>query len=318
MRYPTAPVGRWTALFLLMLTLAVAGECLHGQEIKTREPTASDGKLEWQYSAGREFKMKMDQQIEISMSQGANKMPGSTTHSVTEMTTRIESVDDEGVATASGTIDRMMVSTSAGGIKMSFDSASNEEPAGMSAEIARMLAPMVGKAMTQKMMPSGRVFDVQVPEEMMDGVKSANPMMASMFSKQTIEEISTKGSLDFPSPNPAVGEKWEVVVEVQNGPAPVTTKNNYEYLGVTDLDGQPLHVIKVDIGMSFPNGIGGMDVDITREASHGYFYFDGVGGMLKKSSVDQDVTMQINAGDTPLIQVLKQKLTMDITAGTRE
>ena len=255
----------------------------------------------------------MEQDIEITMTQGVNALPGSTTRSVTEMTNRIESVDNEGVASATGTLDRMMVSTKAGNVNILFDSASDAEPEGFSAEIGKMLSPMIGKPMTQKMAPGGKVFDVQIPDEMLDGIKNANPMFASMFNKQTIEEMSTKGSLDFPSSNPAVGEKWEVIAEVKSGMAPVTTKNQYEYLGVADIDDQPLHVVKVDISMSFPDGINGVSVDVIDESSRGYFYFDGINGMLKKSSVDQDVTTQIGGPAGSLVQNLKQKMTMDVT-----
>ena len=305
----------WLACCLTFLMIAVFSNSLQAQDIQTREPTAADGKLEWQYSAGRVFKMKMEQDIKITLTQGANAMPGSTTRSVTEMTTRVESVDDEGVASATCKLDRMIASTTAGNVKMLFDSASDAKLEGFSAEIGKILTPMIGKPMTQKMAPSGKVFDVQVPEEMLDGIKNANPIFASMFNKQTIEEMSANGAVDFPSTNPAVGEKWEVVSEIKSGAAPVTTKNQYEYLGVAEIDGQPLHVLKVNISMSFPNGISGMPVDITAESSHGYFYFDGVNGMIKKSSVDQDVTMQFGGA---IVQNLKQIMTMELTTPEKE
>ncbi len=299
---------------LALSVLSVLSVCLQAQDdLDVRKPVDSDGALAWKFTAEQVLKMKMTQDVTMDMDVGGQKME-IVNNSVSEMTLTVDSVDAEGIASVSNVIDRMVLVTEAPGMSVSIDTASDEEYDDVAAQIADIIQPMIGQAVTQKMAPEGKIFDVEVPEGMLDGA-SGNPMMAQMFNEEMIKQTTSKANLIFPDRKLSMGDKWENEAEMTLGAANVSTKTTYEYLGVTDVDGSPLHVIRGKISMSFPDGIQGMDVDILDEDSTFLFYFDGNKGHLAKSELDQDVSLEIAAGPQTIAQTIKQTMTIEVTEG---
>lgn len=297
-----------------ILTLSILSVCLQAQDdLKLRKPAAGDGALAWKFTADQVLKMKMTQDVTMTMDIQGQEMEV-LNNSVSEMTLTVNSVDADGVATVSNVIDRMVLVTEAPGMSVSIDTASDEEYDAVAAQIADVIEPMIGMAVTQKMAPQGKIFDVEVPDGMLDGAKG-NPMMAQMFNEEMIKQTTSKANLVFPEGELAMGDKWENEATMTLGSADVNTSTNYEYLGVADVDGTPLHVIRGVISMSFPDGMQGMDVDIIDEDSTFLFYFDGNKGRLTKSELDQNVSMEIAAGPQTISQEVKQEMTIEVTEG---
>jgi hypothetical protein len=278
---------------------------------ETRPPGSEDGSLAWKFAEGDVIKMEMTQEVIVEMIANGQEM-NQATETVNEMTMEVAAVDSEGVATVNNTISRMKTKSSAMGMEMEFDSDSSEELEGPSKMIGDMLRPMIGPTMTQKMSADGKVFDVEVPEEMMEGAK-ANPQMGAMFNKGTLEEMAKKAAVEFPESNPEIGYDWDVTAEIAMGPMVVATDTNYIYQGVAMIDGKPLHKIEADIKMSFPDGVMGGEVEIVNENSKAFFYFDGVAGQMSHSELDQDVEMVISVAGQEVEQHLKQKMKMVMT-----
>ncbi|MEM7784685.1 MAG: DUF6263 family protein [Planctomycetota bacterium] len=276
-----------------------------------RAPKSSDGQLKWKFSEGMALKQVMDQKVTMNMDMGFQKMEMQN-NGITEMTMVVKSVDENGVALTENTIDRMMVETKAPGADIKFDTASTEEGSDQAAALSGVLTPMIGKAISQKMAPNGKISDVEVPEGMLSGVKT-NPMMAQMFNENTMKEMTSKASVAFPNEQMKIGDEWTQSMELMMGPANVVSDNSYTYLGVTELNGTPVHVISGKVEMAFPDGIQGMDVDIPEQDSTIKFYFDGNKGRMVKTTLDQNVSMEISGGGQNLSQILKQKMTLDIS-----
>ncbi len=301
-------------IFFVLGILVLSGSTSLAQQKESyRAPTAADGTLEWKFTKGQTIKMTMDQDVETSVNMAGNDMK-STNTAINEISLSITDVDNNGVASANYTIDRMKISVKAPGASIEFDTAVDKEPSAEAAEIAGMIEPLVGKEMKQKMDKSGNVFDIELPEGMFDGAAS-NPMAAAMFNENTIKEMAKKFGLKFPQAKPEVGFKWEETVEMDMGPAKVATDTKYEYLGIAEVDGKPQHVILAEVFMSFPDGISGLDVNMKDENSKAMFYFDGVAGQLTKTTMDQNVTMEIEVPGQTIVQTLKQKVTTKFTAG---
>ncbi len=297
-------------IICVVICLATLQET-NGQEPEVRPPTSADGTLTWKFKKGQVLKMKMDQRINMTMELAGREIK-TANNSVNELTLTISDVDDKGTASAKNVIDKMVIDTSAPGAEIKFDSSSDEEPEGPAQAVASVIKPMIGAEISQKMDRNGKVFDIDVPKGMLDGIKSGNPMMAQMFNENTIKEMTSKSSLVFPGKKLSMGDKWDISSEVPMGPATVKNKTDYEYLGVTEKDGKALHVIRGKVSIAFPDGIQGMEVDVVDEDSTVMFYFDGNAGRMVRSELDQNVTMEIAAGPQQLVQELKQKMVMEV------
>ena len=294
--------------------VADATEQMQEQEEMTfRAPLETDGQLAWKFEEGQSFKVSMNQNTDIEMDLGGQAM-GTTTTAVNELSLTIGSVDADGVASATNTIDRMVISTKTPMMSFEFDSNNEEDGEGPAASIAQAIRPMIGQPMTQKMKPNGEISDVQIPEEALEGIAGGNPQMAGMFSEKTLEDMATKSSLVFSEPVQEIGATWNVAETIDMGEIKVSTSTEYTYRGVADIEGKPMHVIEGDVTMDFPNGgTGGADVEITDQDSKITFYFDGVAGRMVKSELDQNVSMSITAAGQKIAQELKQTMTMTIT-----
>ena len=72
------------------------------------------------------------------------------TKAINDMSLTITSVDEEGVATATNTIDRMVMNTQNPAMSFEFDSDNEDDGDDLSAQIGKMIRPMIGQPITQK------------------------------------------------------------------------------------------------------------------------------------------------------------------------
>ena len=283
------------------------------KELKTREPTAKDGELKWKFTKGQVTTAAMKQNVTMTMNVAGQNME-TKTNSVNEMSLTVDSVDENGVASVSNVIKRMKVSSSspmAGTFE--YDSESDEEPEGQGAMIKEMLAPMIGQTITQKMAKTGKIYDVKIPAEVLEAIQ-ANPMMGQMFNEKTFEDLASKSTIEFPEKEIVIGTTWEVDAEVKMGPIVLETKTSYEYRGVADVDGTPYHVIKGKVSMSFPEGaVQGAEIEVLSEDTNVVMLFDGNAGRMVKSTLDQNMEMEIVAGGQTIQQNVVQKMDITVT-----
>jgi hypothetical protein len=170
---------------------------------------------------------------------------------------------------------------------------------------------MIGKAITQKIAPSGKIFDVEVPEDMLPKDQN-NPVAAALMSKKSLEEMTSRASMEFPKSNPEMGETWQVKAELDMGPASVETLTDYTYLGVKEGRDGPVHVIEGKITMKFPQGIAGNDIEILQQDATALFFFDGIQGRLRGSELFQDMKMRISTAgqliEQHIVQTMKTEM----------
>lgn len=299
-----------TRFCVCLLTLSALAVSTQAQDLEIRAPKKSDGPLEWKFKEGQVLKVDMKQDMTMEMDLGVQQSEV-VNNSATEMTLWVKSVDADGVATMGNTIDRMVMQTEAPGVSFELDTMSEEEHDGPAADVAEVIKPMVGAEMSQKMSPRGEVTDVQIPESMMEGIENGDPAMAQMFNENTLKEMTAKNNLIFPDKELSQGATWNNVVETMMGPVSIKMETDYEYLGVTEVEGTPLHVIRGKIAMSFPDGVNGVDIDIAEEDSTIHFFFDGNAGRMTKSDMDQNVVMEIAAGPQTITQTIKQNVVVE-------
>ncbi len=311
---------RLCVLFLLLIGFVLpisnsfaqtdATDEMQKKELVTRAPREADGVLEWKFEKGLSVKFTTDQTTSMEMEVGGQLM-NTKTKALNELSLTIESIDEKGVASATNTIDRMLVSTESPMISFEFDSDSDDDGDGPGAELAKTIRPMVGQPISQKMRTDGKIFDVKIPVELLKGLKG-NPMAAAMFSEKNFQDMVSKASLVFPKPNLDVGHAWTVTETMDMGPMKINTSTAYTYKGVADVDGKPLHVVVGKVTMDFAKG-GQAEVDIESQDSTVTFFFDGVAGRTVKSELDQKMDMMIETGAQDISQKITQKLIMTVS-----
>ena len=311
---------RFNVIFLLLIGFVFpvsnsfgqteAAQEMQEKELATRAPRETDGPMAWKFKEGLSIKIVTDQDTTIAMELGGQPF-NTKTKAMNELSLTINSVDEEGVASATSTIDRMVISTDAPMVSIEFDSNNDDDGEGPAAQIAQMIRPMVGLAMTQKMRTNGEAFDVDIPAEALKGMK-ANPQVGAMFSKKTLEDMTTNGNLVFPEPNIEVGHSWTVAQTMDLGAMSANTSTEYTYRGVADVDGKPMHIVTGDLTMDFPDA-GGPDIEITDQDAVITFYFDGIAGRMVKSELDQNMNMVVQAGDQKINQEISQTMIMTMT-----
>ena len=300
-------IGGWAVFFASVVS---------AQATQYRAPRDSDGELRWQFKKGQVLRMLSDQTVSMSM-ELENRPMKTVNQSINEMTLTIDDVDGEGIAKAAATIVRMTMNLEANGQRFSFDSADEADQVfGPMKEISKMIRPMIGKKMTQDMSPTGKISNVNVPEEMLPA--NDNPMIAAMLNKKNLEEMSTRGSMEFPKPKLELGHTWQVKADLDMGMMKVAMKTDYTYLGVKEGPDGPLHVFEGKISMSFPQGAAGANVDIVHENSTGTFVFDGVRGLMRSSELHQDMALKIFAGGQTMQQQVLQTMQVSFSDITSE
>ncbi len=272
-----------------------------------RKAKDSDGMLRWQFQKGQNYSSVTEQATVITVN--IPGQPGKTEQKITtEQSLQVLDVNAEGTAKTSSTIERMVMAIDVAGQAMKFDTSSEEEPTGPLAEAAKLIKQMIGKAILQDMAPSGQISNVEVPDAMI--YSGDNPLASALMNKKSLEEMTTRSSLEFPSDKPDVGTTWQKVAELDMGPVKVLTTTDYTYLGVKEGQHGPSHVIEGKISQTFP-GAPGIELKVVQENSKVLFYFDGIKGFLRSSELNQDLTMEISAQGQKFEQRIQNSTTFN-------
>jgi hypothetical protein len=285
-------------------------------------PARGETVLRWKFQPGEKLRCVMNMKMTGKLDFGST--PTTTTSvQVMEMSWEIKSVDAEGVASVTQTIDRLrMKMESPEGVMIDYDSDANGETAGISKVMVPFFEAMVNKPTSLKMDPRGHVSDVQVPQAMIDAANKVPGMGAigEMLSGETIGKISGGGTL--PQDAVSEGDTWTNEAEFN---LPMLGKMKalatYKYLGSETRNGRALEKIgytqKIDISPAQKQP--GYDAKITDQSASGTIYFDNVAGRFTESSLKSKMNTEITvAGKTVKSDVETVVHTKLESAGTSE
>lgn len=284
------------------------------QDATYRDPVESDGQLIWQFESGRKFEIVTQQSMTMKMDLGAQQLT-SVTNNATQTTWHIQNIDSEGLAKSEMTIDRMTMKLDNNGTVIKYDSDSDsdsdEAQEGLLADLAASLDVIIGRSISYKVSPQGRVSDVQVPDDMFG--ENQNAALLSIMNPQTIAELTKNSTLFFPNPRPQIGDVWEDSSVIDMDMFEVTSRVQYQYLGVEDQPAGPVHVIGITIDQNFSDS-GGVEVEIVSQESNSKVYFDGIKGYLVGSHLAQDIRMNISVAGQVIDQQIQQQTQVKVTA----
>jgi hypothetical protein len=282
--------------FLGMLLLSILfASVVHGDEV-----------IRWKVKKGQKFDVQMIQKMKQEMSVGGRDV-NVNNDTVIYMSWDVDNVDEEGLIYMTQTIDRMTMKVS-GTQDIQFDSADEKEPTGVAATVYNSVKPLIGVKFTQVMTDQGEVKDVTLPEDAIKATKN-NPMLAQIFSEDALKEMVTKAAPVMPTEAIKKGHSWTKDADVKSPAGQMGISNTYTYLGPTEVDGQPLEKIGVDLKLEFKGGNPfGAKISVKDQNNKGSILFDNVNGHFSSSEIKQKMTLEITVGP----QTINQKLETDI------
>jgi hypothetical protein len=255
--------------------------------------------LKWKFKQGEKFGYVSEQKT-VSKGNVMGMEIETNMNQTTDVTWSIKSVDSEGVAEMTQTIDRIRMKMETPFGSLDYDSKDSKNAEGQFGEImGPILSLMAGAEMTMKMEPNGTVRDVKLPEKLVESLRT-NPALAqfgSMFSEDGIKQMTQggAGSLGaFPKGGVSKGQTWDKKAEMKNPFGNIVVSTVSTYVGPDTRNGAKVEKIDLKMTQTIEPAPGGMfEIKITSQDSSGSAYFDNSVGRLVAQELKQKMKMEI-------------------------
>jgi len=263
---------------------------------------ASDARAEvlrWKFKAGEKLAYTMDQKTVTSMKVMGQEIKTTLTQTI-NVHWDVKSLNSDGVANVSQTIDRFRTKIESPFVPFEFDSNDKKDPDGPVATVmVPLLRSMVGAEFSMKMHPKGELTDVKVPEKLLNTIKNAGPAAAAgggMFSEEGLKTMLAQSSLSFPENSLEKGKGWTTESKI---PTPqvgtMVLEKAYVYQGV-DPKNPSLALIDLATKVTLdPAADANVSIKITSQNGKGSFRFNKESGHMESSSVNDTMVMAISA-----------------------
>jgi hypothetical protein len=269
-------------------------------------------KLEWKFVEGQKTKYRIVQDMVIDMDVAGQSVRMTMTQTM-DLTWKVASVDEQGTADMTQTIDRLQMKLrGAPGADVSYDSDSDRKPEGMAALLSPMFEAIVKQPVKLKMSAAGKVSDVELPKEMSEKLKNTPGMgpLSNMFSEGNLKQMMGAGTLQFSPEAVDEGDEWQSQAEaVDASVGKQQTESTYVYQGLEDRQGRRLAKIGIKLNVKLAEDPDAKaQVSIEDQSSDGVAYFD--------PKASQIVDLKLSSKMKTSIDVMGQKLAQTVTNTT--
>lgn len=263
--------------------------------LRADEPTTGAAEtLRWKLKKGQKFKVQLGQEMKqvLDMGAGQQEMP---MRFAMYMSWNVDEAT-ESEYTVTQTIDRITMGMSLPGMgEVEYDSASEEEPEGFAQSFAGSLSPLIGVKIVQTINGRGQSVKCEIDAEALAKLESGN-MGAQFASEDMLKNMIAQSACVFPEEDIQKGANWEDQFSVKNQFGEMITKAKYTYDGNEQVDGKSVEKISVvsEVAME-PSGESPVEVEITKQDNKGTVYFDNAAGYVSSATMNQTMTMVIQA-----------------------
>ena len=270
-------------------------------------------KLRLKYKTGDVFKVevKQEQKQKISMQQQSQEIPVDLTM---DMTWKVEKVNDDGTIQMTQSIDRVqMKMTIPLQGEVTYDTNSEEEPAGVAGMLAGGIKPMIGVKFQQKLNDRGEVMEFSVPDDVQQKL-GENPMVGQLLSEDTLKEMFAKTAPVLPEQEIEKGYSWESDFSAPENPmlGVMSVISKYTYEGEEQRDNRTLDKFSVSTTVALKAAEGTASaVSLGEQSSSGAVYFDAEAGYFVDSTISQ--AMEIKMEEQGVKVEISSKTTSKVT-----
>ncbi len=292
----------WTGMLAVVLTGLAAA------------PARAQVTLRYKFKEGETLKYTVEQRMNMNGNVAGNDITMEMGMNM-DMTWKVLSVNKDGSAKLTQTIDRVRMTMKAGPLgEVDIDTKSDKEP---SDPIGKAMAPifkaMAGAEFTMTMTPLGEPKDVQVPEKVLNAVKNAGGgLPGASLSPDDLKQMVNQGGLVLPEKPVKKGDSWthSSNMAMQGMKMKVDTKATYE--GETTEGGKKLQEISLAPKMTTEGGPAGVEIKLKNQESKGKALFDNDKGRVVETELNQNMDMDLSAGGQSFTMKIRQTVTMKL------
>ena len=275
--------------------------------------------LKYQFKEGDKLLYTMEQSQKQTINVMGMEIETLMTQNM-DMSWNVKSMKD-GKAQVVQTIDRIRVKMDSAFAAFEYDSKDGKEPEGPFGQIlGPLFAAMAGAEFTLTMNEQGDVSETKVSEKLLEAMKS-NPILQQVGGGSFTEEglknmLGQSGGSVLPKNPVKKGDTWTQKMELKQPPLGVMKMNNtYTYQGTESRGGVTLEKIDVKTEMTIeplPNAAAEIEIKVKSAEMKGTMYFDNKAGRLVETSMNQKMTMEINAMGNVIEAAMDQTVNMKL------
>jgi hypothetical protein len=283
---------------------------------------ADDGvALKWKFKPGQISRYTTSVDIRAQQKLGAGQAEEFNSKQTSDMTWVVDSIDQDGNAHITQTIERVRVASSAKGEERAFDSQEDKLPEGVDDEAVEPLRVMVNQPVHLTIDQRGKVIDVRPSEKLAAKLKQSSQQgpLAAMFSREGLKQMASTNTLELPAEPVSRGTTWQQQATASD---PVsgrqTLVTTYRYDGSDERDGQTMDKISANAKVS-PAGnqaATAQRVTIKDQKSNGVVWFDRAVGRIHEMEMTTKIVREVNFGANKLEETVTTKMRMHLVSET--
>ncbi|HWB10712.1 MAG TPA: DUF6263 family protein [Pirellulales bacterium] len=280
---------------------------------------ADDGvTLKWKFEPGQTSRYTTLVDMKAQHKFGAGQPEEITAKRTSEMTWVVDSVDEDGNAHITQTIERIRGVSSARGQEQRFDS---EEAKLDEAAAQEPLGFLVKQPIHLTIDPHGKVVDVRPSEKLAEKLKQPQRgPLAAMLSPENLKQMASANTLEFSSEPVSRGTTWQQQMTVSDPMAGrQTLATTYRYDGTEDRDGQKLDKISATARVEPAGNQGGAQrVTIKDQKSNGVIWFDRSVGRIHQMEMTSKLVREVTLGTNKVEETVTTKMHMRLAGESDE
>ncbi|HEV3002849.1 MAG TPA: hypothetical protein VGX78_00240 [Pirellulales bacterium] len=273
--------------------------------------------LRWKFVKGETSHYVLEQDV-VQEATSDEQSSKTTVKQTFDVTWKVNSVDDQGVAELTRTVERVRINAEGppeAGPPVAFDSSKK----GMDPRMVESFKPLLKQPFVMKIDPQGVISDVKVPDSTKEALKGP-PAPNGASTEDAFKEMLAADTVEFPAKGLTRGSHWQHTSETQMpfGKQKVTT--TYTYAGPAKHEGHELDKIDMKVHMELLDADRGAKgrpepkPKIVSQESGGVIYFDGEKGRLVSSQMKNTVETEVTQGDKKFTETVNSTMLVKLVS----
>ena len=206
---PLVPATALVVRVLAVLTLWTTCHAVVAQSQPTRWRLESDDRFQIEIEQATEMVSEVDQRSQTSRNQ-----------MTLNMSWRVTTVDDDGVASLVQTLDRIrlqaQVPTPTGAREVDLDTGDSQGLKGLAKQLYQLVSPLIGTEALVRIDPRGKIVSVEIPPESIEILRHAPASMQirNVLTPEGIKQLFGLATVELPDANLDEQPAWTVRNEV--------------------------------------------------------------------------------------------------------
>ncbi len=246
--------------------------------------------LKWRWEQGRKLGVQFSQKIENVTTVNKRPIPMDIALNM-QMTWRVIGVDTDGGATVEQQIDRLTLTLKTSDkAPVEYDSKGSQHSAA-ARSIAETVGPLVGVPFQFDISSSGEVKGMTWTDKSKAAIEAAktDTPVSSLLSKDGLAQMLQQTSPSLPAQPVQKGQKWDKRRTFDSAFGKMAQTTEFEFTGMDERDDRSLAHIRVTSELKVETPAEKARSVLKSQTLSGALWFDGQAGLMRESSVRQEL-----------------------------